>query len=169
MNNTKELNRMLRDRARMLGLCDQWYDGWEKKETKQQLIEKYLRGIDFCIKHDYPNLDFIKANFPKDLLIVNGIFVDENVDASNLKTAVLLGQSKGGIIYNWQRCGNIYLRHNSDLTIEVTDGARVFIEIYEDSHLKVSADNYSKAFVYQHGGTVEAEGNVTVRDKRKAE
>lgn len=167
--NTKELNKTLRDRARVLGLCDQWYGEWEKEETKQELIEKYLKGIDFCIKHDYPTLPFIKANFNKAQLLLKGIFLDENVDASNLKTAVLLGESKGELRYYGLSVGNVYLRHQSEVTIEVNDGARVFIEVYENCKLKVVSVGNSKAFVYWHGGEVAASGNVYIRDKRKAE
>lgn len=166
--NTKEFNRTLRDRARQLGLCDQWYDQWDRNETKQELIEKYLKGIDFCIKHDYPNLDFVRAYFSKSLLISNGIFLDENVDASNLKTAVLLGESRGVLRYDGLRTGNVYVRHQSELQIEATDGARVFIETYEGCKVHVVATGNSKAFVYWHGGEVTHNGNVTVRDKRKA-
>lgn len=165
---TKELNKMLRDRARQLGLCDQWYDQWNKNETKQELIEKYLKGIDFCIKHDYPKLDFARAYFPKKLLIGNGIFLDEDVDASNLKTAVLLGESKGVLRYYGPKTGNVYVRHQSELLVEAADGARVFIETYEGCKIHIVAVSNSKVFVYWHGGEVSYEGNVTVRDKRKA-
>ena len=64
---------MLRDRARELGLCNQWYKGWKKEESKQELIDKYIRGIDFCIEHDYPKLDFVRAYFSKKILNSNGV------------------------------------------------------------------------------------------------
>jgi len=161
----KELNDVLRSRARQLGLCDEWYNGWGKKENRQQLIEKYLRGIDFCIKHDYPTLAFIKSEFPNDLLLGNGIFVDEDVDATNLRKAVALGQSKGEIRYDGLAVGAVYVRHQSEITITATDGAKVFVETYENCKLKASADEYSRIFVYQYGGEVSHDGNVVVRNK----
>ena len=161
----KELNSTLRSQARELGLCDEWYKNWKKKESMQKLIEKYLKGIDFCIKHDYPSLDFTRENFPKDILNTNGIFLDNEVDATNIQKAVLLGDSRGSLSYSGQISGDIYIRHHSDVVIQAKEGAKLFVEIYDQCNVMVTADEYSKVFVYQHGGNVYAEGNVTIRNK----
>ena len=160
------LNSVLRRQARSLGLCDKWYDEWERHATSQVLIEKYLKGIDFCIKHDYPSLDFIKDNFKKEELMANGIFVDEAVDAENVSTTVVMGQSKGVLRYDRQSSFSVYVRHESAVTITANRGARVFVETYENCKVSVEADSHSKVFVYRHGGEVSAAGNVVVRDKR---
>ena len=167
--NNKELNIVLRNRARDLGLCDKWYEEWDLNSPKELLIEKYIKGIDFCIKNDYPKLDFIKAVVPGQILADNGIFADSSVVRSNMKTAVLLGKSNGIIRYDGLGMGNVYLRHQSELTLEVSGGARVFVEVYDDCRLNVVATGMAKVFVYWHGGKVNASGNVTIRDKRKAE
>lgn len=165
---TKELNKALRDRARELGLCDKWYKEWDKKSTRQELIEKYIKGIDFCIQHDFPNLDFAREYFPNNQLVQNGIFLDDSVDAYNLKTAVLLGGSKGEIRYDGQRAGDVYVRHQSEVVITAEGGARVFVEVYDNCKVFAKADETSKIFVYYHGGDIQSEGSVLVRDKRKA-
>lgn len=54
-----ELSNTLKNRAILLGLCTEWTEGWGNPD-KQGLIDKYLHGIDFCIKHDYPTVDFIE-------------------------------------------------------------------------------------------------------------
>lgn len=161
----KELNTTLRDQARELGLCDEWYKGWKSNETQQELIDRYYKGIDFCIKHDYPRLEFIKKTFPKSLLLENGLFVDENFDASNLRRSVLLGCSKGEMIFYGNISSNVYVRHQSIVNITATDGAKVFVETYEDCKVNVFADEYSKVFVYKHGGEVSHKGNVVVRNR----
>lgn len=163
--NNKELNKTLKTQARSLGLCDEWYDAWKKNESMQELIEKYLRGIDFCIKHDYPSLDFARANFTKDILVKNGIFLDDYVDAHNVQKLVLLGESKGIVFYNESHSGEIYIRHQSELEVVATEGTKIFIETYEQCKLRVTTDRFSKVFVYRHGGEVKAEGNVIIRNK----
>ena len=165
----KEFNILLRRRARDLGLCDQWYDEWDIETPQEVLIEKYIKGIDFCIKNDYPKLDFIKAYVSSKMLAKHGVFVDGNIVESNAHIAVLLGKSNGIIRYNGLSTGNVYIRHESELTIEATDMAKVFVETYEGCKLKAVATGNSKIFVYWHGGDVNVSGNVTVRDKRKAE
>lgn len=152
----------------MLGLCDKWYKDWGILESKQQLIEKYIKGIDFCISHDYPSIGFIKKNFPNHLLLLNGIFLDENVDSSNVKKAVLLGNSKGTIRYDGVRSCDVYVRHNSNIRIEAVGGAKVFVETYENCVVDAIADSYSKIFVYHHGGTINNIGNVIIKERALA-
>jgi len=164
----KELNNLLRNKARQLGLCDQWYKDWSDNETMQQLLEKYLRGIDFCIKHDYPNLDFARKVFPRDILIANGIFLDSHIDADNLMRSVVIGNSIGVLRYSGNRTGNIYVRHSSEVTIEVKGDSKVFIEAYDRCIVRVVCDKDSKAFVYWHGGMIYYGDNVIIRDRRNA-
>lgn len=156
---------MLLDRAVELGLCNEWQREWNLECTRQELVEKYLKGIDFCIKHDYPNVDFIREYFPKELLERNGVFVDGDVDGQNLSTVVLLGKSNG-VLLNDFCVSNIYVRHSSLVSIQATNGARVFVEVYDNSLVTIAADESSKVFVYQHGGTVKSDGNVVIRDRR---
>lgn len=168
----KELNKVLKDRAIEFGLCKEWQKEWDAGTTRQELIDKYLRGIDFCIEHDYPKKEFIKKTFPDELLHRNGIFVDEAFSCdgrSPFNTVVLLGDSIGELDLEDHGSWDVYVRHGSVANIRVTEGAKAFIETYDDSVTTVKTDDDSKAFVYQHGGSVTAEGNVTVRDKRKAE
>ena len=159
-----ELNTVLRDQARELGLCDEWYGGW-KNETKQQLIEKYLKGIDFCIKHDYPSLDFIERNFDEETLIENGIFVNHYIEAENTRMVVALGNSSGSLRYNGVCSCEVYVRHNSEVDITAADGAKVFVEVYEQGKIHITSSGAAKVFVYKHGGDVVYEGNVKVRNK----
>ena len=67
----KTLNSKLKQRAVQLGLCTQWTSEWESEESQDMLVKKYKRGIDFCIENNYPNNEFIKANFSRDVLLNN--------------------------------------------------------------------------------------------------
>lgn len=165
---TKNLNKTLRDRARELGLCDQWYKEWDKNSTRQELIDKYLNGIDFCIANDYPNIAFIKEYFPDSLLRKNEIYLNGTAEVKNARKVVLLGESKVNAVVDGMVSSDIYVRHGSELNVVATDGARVFVEMYEDSNVKAVADAESKIFIYQHGGYAEGGRNVNIRDKRKA-
>lgn len=49
--NEKDLSRTLLTQAVSLGLCTQWTEQWGEPD-QQGLIDKYLHGIDFCIKKD---------------------------------------------------------------------------------------------------------------------
>lgn len=165
----KELSIILRDRARELGLCEKWYKDWKKHTSQQELIEKYLKGIDFCIKHDYPKLAFIKKYFDRKVLLRNGIFADEEVRGDNLRTVVMLGTSNGSLHYSELSAGKVYVRHQSMVAIVADRGAKVFVETYDDCVVNIVTDDTSKVFVYNHGGIIKHDGNVIVRDRTEVE
>ena len=51
------LNSELRGHAVSYGLCTQWQGDWQNNKSQQELIGMYIRGIDFCIEHDYPTVE----------------------------------------------------------------------------------------------------------------
>ena len=57
--NEKDLSRTLLNQAITLGLCQPWQQAWGTPD-QQGLIDKWLHGIDFAIKHNYPTNTFIK-------------------------------------------------------------------------------------------------------------
>lgn len=162
----ERLSSELREQARDVGLCNKWYREWNMNSTQGELISKYLEGINFCNSRDYPNLDFVKEYFDHGLMMSYGVIVDDAVELKNKSTVVLLGKSSGTLSYSDRNVGNIYVRHDSDVTVTATDGAKVFVESWNDCKVHAIADESSKIFVYDHGGTVTFEGNVTVRNKK---
>lgn len=56
------LSERMRDEARGLGLCNQWYDEWGSA-SKADLARKFIDGLDFCIANDWPSVDVIKRDF----------------------------------------------------------------------------------------------------------
>ncbi|EJW95600.1 hypothetical protein EVA_16282 [gut metagenome] len=148
MDNT-ELNRRLKDRAVALGLCRQWTGEWESNETKDHLIKKYKKGIDFCIKHDYPNNEFIKANFPKKLLHDNLVFVDEHIDMIGKSGVyVINGSCEGSLMFSGYSAATVYVRHDTNISITAKDFAKVFVSVFDDAELNVKAFEGSKIYVY---------------------
>ncbi|MFK2382066.1 hypothetical protein ACIXN9_22635, partial [Bacteroides fragilis] len=61
----------------------------------------------------------------------------------------------------------LHLRHDSELTLEVEDCAKVFVSVYDRAKLHVRQSDVAKVYVYVHGGNckVETDGNVMVRYK----
>ena len=150
------LNSELRGHAVSYGLCTQWQGDWQNNKSQQELIEMYIRGIDFCIEHDYPTVEYIKGNFDRSLLHQNHIFVDEPVTGGD-----------NGVYVSKFTAATLHLRHDSELTLEVEDCAKVFVSVYDRAILHVRQSDMAKVYVYVHGKNckVEADGNVMVRYK----
>lgn len=163
------LNRAMRAEARGLGLCDQWFGEWADDADVDELLNKYTRGIDFVIGKKFPGNDVLKKYATKEKLHEHGIYIDEKVDktATNSPSTILNGTCDGKLTYGSFSVANIYVRDSCDITIEVFDFAKVFVEVYDDARVSFINRGNSRCFVYQHGGEVKTQGDVLVRDKMK--
>lgn len=132
------LSDILKQEAVDLGLCKPWTEAWGNC-SQQELIDKYKKGIDFCIDKQYPSNEFIKANFDRHLLNENLIFVDEHI---NLETApsgiyILNGECIGSIRFAPWTVATVYVRHKSNVTIIADDFAKVFVHVYDEADAEV--------------------------------
>lgn len=137
-----------------LGMCEDGIKGWHADSSQQELIDKFKEYIDFCQRHDWPSNDFIKANFDRDLLHKNLIFVDEHIDLDNAPSGVYIvnGECSGTIRVAPWSVATLYLRHDTNVQIEAGDFARVFIRLYDNSNATVSAAENAIVKVYDRRG-----------------
>ena len=148
----KELNKTLRADARAKGLCDEWYGEWkEENDSLQQLIDKYIKGFDFCAENRYPSNEFIKENFPQELLRKNNILVDDTYSLLNPKYAVILGSSKTTIRCNGYTVSTVYVFDSADVTLSAKSHAHVIVHVYgPDTRLSVIDESSNKVLVRKH-------------------
>lgn len=130
-----KLNAELRQQAVDFGLCAKWRGDWKSDKSQQELIDMWKKGIDFAIIHDYPSIDFIKANFDRKLLNRNLIFVDESIEIRNAPSGIYVinGECSGTLWFNSWAAATVYVRHNSNVRIIADDFAKVFVRLYDDA------------------------------------
>lgn len=141
------------------GLCRLWQMKLKPDLGVDSLAGLYIRGIDFCIKNDYPTLDFIRRNF-KGKCEAYGVYVDDEVVEKNRKDVVLNGDCKAMLEYDGFTVSNIYIRHNSKASVTVGDHAIVTIDVFDDSYLAIAvAGSDAEVLVNVYGNaTVETVG-----------
>lgn len=134
-----KLNTELRQQAVDFGLCDKWRGDWKSDKNQQELIDMWKKGIDFAIIHDYPSIDFIKANFDRELLNRNLVFVDESIEIKNAPSGIYVinGECSGTLWFNSWAAATVYVRHNSNVRIIADDFAKVFVRLYDDASADV--------------------------------
>lgn len=132
------LSETLKQQAVDLGLCRPWTEAWGDCD-QQELIDKFIKGIDFCLERNWPTPEFIKANFNRDLLHTNLIFVDEHIDLKDAPSGiyVLNGECTGTLWFNSWDMATIYVRHGSKVTIVADDFAKVFVRLYDEAEAEV--------------------------------
>lgn len=143
------LSETLKQQAIALGLCKPWTEAWGDCD-QQELIDKYKKGIDFCIDRQYPPNDFIKTNFDRDLLNANLIFVDEHLDFDMMPSGVYVinGECTGTIRFAPWTAATVYVRHSSNVRIIADDFAKVFVRLYDEAEAVVDSDESAVVKVY---------------------
>jgi len=146
MNLSKELAKQ----AKAHDICGDWLEKLMRTTDKKALLEMYLEGIDFCLACDYPTNDFIRANF-KGFMEEFGVFLDDFIDLKNPKKCVALGKTQGTVEINSFGVSEIFVKHNSELTVIAKDNAFVMIDVFDNSVLDVLANGFAKVCVNRYG------------------
>lgn len=161
------LSDRMKSEAVSLGLCAGWTADWKEGSSKDEMLEKFVRGIDFCIEHNWPSTEVMKRDFG-DAIHAHGVYVDENVKLHNPKTIILNGNCDAEIIADGFSAPEIYVRHNSVANIKVSGFSVAHISVYDNAKLNVSCDEHAKCFVYKYGCTqVSSNGSVIIRERQK--
>jgi hypothetical protein len=151
----KELSEELRTMAREQGLCDQWFGEWKDDSDDETLFDKYKRGIDFCIKHEYPSLEYIRSHWDEDELEENGIFVDAKGVTVRRPPLIAVVNGESEVTFD---CGDfdvsdIYVRHNSRVRVVANGHARIMINLYDGASATVDCGGEGRVYVSKHGTT----------------
>lgn len=162
----QKLSERMKREAVKLGLCAQWTEEWEKNTTKDDMVDKFVRGLDFCIEHDWPSTEVMKKDFG-DVIHKHGVYVDERVTKQNPSVMILNGHSDASVTCDGYAASDIHVRHTSRLRLSVTGMAVVYVRVYDKAEVDVECTDSAKCFVYRYSGTVVAKGSTIVRERKK--
>lgn len=163
----QDLSDRMKAEAVGLGLCRQWTQEWADGTTKDEMVEKFVRGLDFCIKHDWPSPEVMQRDFG-DVMHKYGVWANEPVCVKNTPTVVLNGACQCDAVYDGCASGDIYVRHTSTLNLRIGFLAKAFVTMRDQSRVSIEAEEGTTVCVYQYGGEIMSlKGNVKVRDKRR--
>ena len=86
-----KLQEELKQMAIVHGLCAQWQREWGNPDLAG-LCDKYIRGLDFCIKHDFPSIEYMEKHF-RGKVEDYGIYINDDMVSVNQKNVVIIGSS----------------------------------------------------------------------------
>lgn len=168
-------SKMLRDVARRNGLCDKFFTEWDLEASEQELLDKYLAGMNFCVNHDFPGVDIIRTVFHHELLNENNIYIDDRINlynpTFNKKTNVvsLCGTSHGNIWLDSYSVADLFVQHDCDLDIVCRGMSKAFITLSGNAKIRVVQDDCAFVAIYKKSEecSYETSGDVKVRDQTK--
>lgn len=164
-----ELSKQLAKQAKKKGICREWHDQLKGLTDKREMVEMYLRGIDFCLANEYPSNDFIRSHFG-DVAPQMGVFVDQAIQIENNPKCVALGASFGNVcVDNFNVC-EVFCKHTSEITVVARGNAFVMIDVFDNAQVMIEAHDRAKVCVNQYGGFVlhhaHDESQVKIREKK---
>lgn len=159
------LSDKMKTEAISLGLCQEWQNEWKDNSSKEEMAKKYIKGLDFCIEHDWPSTKAMKELFGDEVMNRNGIWVDAKGEIPVMPIMVLNGNCDVDIACRGFDVSTIWVRHNSKARIKVEGFALVRIKVFDGSFVDVSNTSNRSVIVYQYEGCVATDGNVTVKDR----
>lgn len=158
------IGKQIAGQAKPLNICQEWHSKLLTTKGKEELIGMYLKGIDFCIKNDFPTLEYIKANF-NGIMQDYGIFADESFVRKQPRKIVALGESTGSVTVGSFGTCEVYVRHKSKVTVNVTGDAFCMVNIYDWGEVEVIASDRAKVCIHNYNATVNYQTSGEARVK----
>lgn len=147
------------------GICEEWYNDMVALADKSALLEMYVKGIDFCLMNDYPSNDYIRKNF-KGEMEAYGIHLDEVLSLYNEAKVIALGKCTGRVENCLYNVSQVFLKHESDLTVIAEGHSFVMIDIFDNAKLRVIASDQTRVCINHYGGIIEqniSTGNAYIK------
>ena len=118
-----------------LGLCQEWQDSWEESG----LIEKYLRGITWCMKNEFPSLKDMKRY--DEALLRNGVYNSKRAEIVCDRDMYVFNASEIDFIIDEYKVCRIYAGRGSKVRVTIKDHAILYIDNYNSSIEVIKGEN----------------------------
>lgn len=150
------LSENIKKAALGIGLCDKWCSEWGNPD-EYELLDKYIKGIRFCMQRGFPSLDFIKENVDSQLLINKRIFIEGEHKFVNPSdhTIILRGDCKADIELSMYSVVWVYMGERSCLNIRARGQSKIFVHAYDNARITGACYYPAKVDIGVHGSGVQ--------------
>lgn len=118
-----------------LGLCQEWQDSWEESG----LIEKYLHGITWCMKNEFPSLKDMKRY--DEALLRNGVYNKKRAEVVCDREMYVFNTSEIDFTIDEYKVCRIYAGRGSKVRVTIKDHAILYIDNYNSSIEVIKGEN----------------------------
>lgn len=136
--------------------------------TKAGMLQCFLDRIDFCLARNFPDKEFLKAHFKRELP-EKGIYIDEPVQLRNTG-AVLLGNCEGRLTADGYAVCRVYVKYGSRLVLDVRENAFVMVDALDEAEIQVRCEEKAKVVVNLYArakALASGEGITKIVNKKK--
>lgn len=138
-------------KAKQRGVCPDGYKQLRSLSDKGEMVDLYIRYIDFCLSNDFPDNNYILKHFAE-VTPAKGIFVNQQIALCAVPRVVALGDTRGSIRLQGYNVCEIFAKHTSRLCVEAGGNAYVMVDMFDNSHVSVRCSDNAKVYVTRYGG-----------------
>ncbi len=151
--------------AKKKKICKESFNDLNKATDVKTLCEMYFKGDDWTMKNDFPGLALLEKY--KDESGEFGLHTHFKGTLKNQENTALLGKSDAQLEYDNFFVGKLIVRHTSKAKIRATGNAILYINLLDNAHVDVVADEKARVFINQYGSTsgFRITGAVDVKEK----
>lgn len=137
--------------AKKKGICKNGLDQLLKTQYTADFVQLYVDGLEFCLVNDFPSNDFIREHF-KGKMEPQGVHLDEVFMTKNDRRVIALGKCNAIVDLNGFSVCELFVKHNSEISLRTYGHAFAMIDVFDDSKLTVRAFESSTVIVNRYGG-----------------
>lgn len=145
-----KINKELASKARKLNICKPWYDMLKKAEDKDTMMRMFVKGIDFCLEHDFPSVEYFEKH-GKEVIEKHGVYVNKTIECVNSPFTVLLGYCKSVFINTEYGFSQLFIKHQSVVDVTLKDHSFTVIDVFDDSIVIGTASGNAKVLINKYG------------------
>ena len=144
-------------------LCDPGAEGIATAKSIDDLLEMYIKYIDYSLEHNFPsNKDLLRI--AGDYLPGYGIHIDKGFGQINSRFSVLLGACKASLMYSGYAVAQVFVKHQSTADLVLKDNVFVVLDCFDNSIVSVVAEGNSKITINMYGNAkITKSGNGTIK------
>jgi hypothetical protein len=155
-----KLNSELAKMAKIHGICENWHLELKNETDIDNMLEMYVKGIDFCLSNDFPTNDFIRKNF-KGKMESHGIHLDETLRVISEPKTIALGKCSGTVkAENFDVC-EIFIKNESEVTVMAKGNSFVMIDVFDNAKVHIFTYDNAKVYINRYGGQITESTNET--------
>lgn len=128
------------------------------------MVDEYFSNSDWSFENDFPKIDMLRKYFTDSQR--DGFFVDYQGKIDPILDVAVFGDSNASLKYCGFEVAQVFVRHNSRLTLEATGNALVNVYLEDNGLVAAYVDHGARVVINQFGGRVEGRGNYITKRRK---
>lgn len=116
-------------------MCEKFQKEWDNP-CLAELCSFFFRGMDFCIEHNWPDMELAKQVFDAAELADYGIFIKSGTARNKMNVCTLDDSEVHVYIPDLGMC-DIYARHNSKVHIHIGYKAFCYVTVLDNAEVSI--------------------------------